>query len=120
VGKSAVARELCGLYRAEVLVADAVQVYRHMDIGANKPTADERAAAPHHLLDLCEPPNDVFTAGDFVRAAAPLVREISGRGRLPLLVGGNTMWTQWLVTGVPDAPKYSTANTTQLPYNAPV
>lgn len=97
VGKSALAQELCLRTPSEVLVADAVQVYRHLDIGANKPSPEERSAAPHHLVDLCSPPEETFTAGDFVRAAVPAVAGVLQRGRLPVFVGGNTMWVQWLV-----------------------
>ena len=97
VGKSALAREVCSRTPSEVLVADAVQVYRRLDIGANKPSAEERAAVPHHLVDVCSPPGETLTAGDFVRTAVPAVAGVLQRGRLPVFVGGNTMWVQWLV-----------------------
>lgn len=107
VGKSAVASRLCATLPSEMLLADAVQVYRHLDIGSNKPRPEEMVSVPHHLVDICEPPFENFTAGEFVRTAVPIVDDIIGRGRLPVFVGGNTMWVQWLMQGTPDAPKGS-------------
>ena len=89
---------------AEIVIADSVQVYRHLDIGSNKPSAQELSDTPHHLVNLREP-CEQFSAGEFVAHAGPVIRDILGRGKVPIVVGGSTMWIQWLVHGTPDAPK---------------
>lgn len=104
VGKSAVARELCKSLDAEIVIADSVQIYRHLDIGSNKPSKTEMHEIPHHLVDICEP-SQIFSCGDFVRRASVIIDEIISRGKVPVVVGGSTMWIQWLVHGIPDAPK---------------
>ena len=57
----------------------------------------------HHLVDILEP-NEYFTAGEFVRRATAAIHDIKARGKLPVIVGGNTMWLKWLIHGTPDAP----------------
>lgn len=106
VGKSSVAMELCQGLGAEIVISDAVQVYSHLDIGSNKPTKEDLELVPHHLLDICHP-SSVMTTGDFYRAATTSVKNILARNKVPVVVGGSTMWVQWLVQGVPDAPKPS-------------
>lgn len=105
-GKSAAAMELVKLIDGEIVIADSVQVYRGLDIGSNKPTRADTELVPHHLLDLYEPSYTV-TAGDFCREAAIIIKDILRRGKVPIVVGGSTMWIQWLVHGIPDAPKAS-------------
>eukprot|EP01039_Chlorochromonas_danica_P002375 gene2375-2607_t len=105
-GKSAAAMELVKLVDGEIVIADSVQVYRGLDIGSNKPTLADTTIVPHHLLDLYEPSTTV-TAGDFCRQAATTIKDILRRGKVPIIVGGSTMWIQWLVHGIPDAPKAS-------------
>ena len=104
VGKSACAVQLCKHIDAEIIIADSVQVYRHLDIGSNKPSAAEMAAIPHHLVNIREP-HETVSSGDFVRLAVPIIFDILSRGKTPIIVGGSTMWLQWLVSGMPDAPK---------------
>jgi tRNA dimethylallyltransferase len=108
VGKSAVAQRLSRMMdgRVELVIADSVQIYRGMDIGANKPTREEMDTIPHHMVDICDP-RDNLSAGDFVNMASPLILSILERGNTPLIVGGSTMWIQWLVKGIPDAPRAS-------------
>ena len=104
VGKSAVAAELCNHMDAEIVLADSVQIYKHLDIGSNKPSKAEMDSVPHHLVNLRDP-HETFSCGDFVRTAAPIIFDILDRGKVPVIVGGSTMWIQWLVHGMPDAPK---------------
>ena len=107
MGKSSLALKLCQELQGEIISVDSVQVYRRLDIGSNKPTAEERALVPHHLLDVLEPnAQEAFTAGDFVREAEAAIDGVLARGRVPVVVGGTSMYTQWLVQGRPDAPKY--------------
>jgi tRNA dimethylallyltransferase len=77
-----------------------------MDIGSNKPTPEEIAATRHHMVDICEP-KQTLSAGEFVLLVTPVIYDILDRGGIPILVGGSTMWLQWLVHGTPDAPKPS-------------
>lgn len=87
-GKSAlamqVARALDGL---EIVVVDSMQVYRGMDVGTAKPTPDDRAAVPHHLLDLADPSED-YTVAQFQQAFRTTLAGVEGRGRRALLVAG--------------------------------
>lgn len=109
VGKSKAARQLCQSGRCEIIIADSVQIYRHLDIGSNKPSAEELAETPHHLVNICDA-HDIYSCGDFVKAAVPIIYDVLNRGKVPVVVGGSTMWLQWLVHGVPDAPKASSVD----------
>jgi tRNA dimethylallyltransferase len=102
-GKSALAIALARALGGEIVNADSLAFYRGLDIGSAKPTLSERAAAPHHLLDVVDPDED-FTAADFARLARPLIAEISARGRLPLVVGGTGLYLRTLVRGLFDGP----------------
>jgi tRNA dimethylallyltransferase len=82
----------------EIIAADCMQVYRGLDIGTGKPSAQERATVPHHLVDICEP-TDTFSAHVFARRAARAAHEIRGRGRLPILVGGTGLYLRAFLTG---------------------
>ena len=90
-GKSAVALALAGLVPAEIVSVDSALVYRGMDIGTAKPTPAERAAAPHHLIDIRDPATP-YSAAEFVRDAQRLIADIRARGRLPVLVGGTMLY----------------------------
>ena len=99
-GKSALAFEAaCRLGEVELVSVDSMQVYRGMDIGTAKPTADERAAVPHHLLDLADPAED-FSVARFQRAATDAIADIESRGRRALLVGGTGLYLRAVVDGL--------------------
>jgi len=86
-GKSALALHLADIFALEVVSADAMMVYRELDIGTAKPTPEERARVPHHLIDVVQP--DVrFSVALYVRLAEQAVAEVLARGKLPLVVGG--------------------------------
>ena len=104
VGKSALALRLCEELHGELVSVDSVQVYRGLEIGANKPSAAERAAVPHHLLDLRDS-DEEYTAGAFYADALRAVDQVLERGKVPVLVGGTSMYLRWLVRGRPEAPK---------------
>jgi tRNA dimethylallyltransferase len=87
----------------EIVSVDSALVYRGMDIGTAKPGAAERAAAPHHLLDLVDPAAS-YSAARFVADARRLIAEIRGRGRWPLLVGGTMLYFKALVDGLDALP----------------
>ena len=79
----------------EIVAVDAMQVYRGMDIGTAKPTAADRAAVPHHAIDLVDPEHD-FTLAEFAAAAGAAIVAVEGRGRLPLLVAGTGLYLRSL------------------------
>lgn len=91
VGKTAVAVALAEQVNGELISADAVAVYRGLDIGAAKPTAAERARVPFHLIDVAEPDDD-FTVTDFATLAEAAISDIRQRGRVPILVGGTGLY----------------------------
>jgi tRNA dimethylallyltransferase len=103
-GKSALAIKLAQhLARqsqpAEILSADSITVYRGFDIGSAKPTEEERGSVPHHLLDLANP-NQGFTAGDFLKAADPLIHGLLSRGTVPIVAGGTGFYLRALLRGM--------------------
>lgn len=98
-GKTAVAVELASRLGGEIVSADARQVYRRLDIGTAKPTAEERARAPHHLVDVVDP-DDAYHAGRFVRDAERALVEIRSRGRRPIVAGGTGLYVRALVRGL--------------------
>jgi tRNA dimethylallyltransferase len=102
-GKTALALAVARRWPVEIVSVDSALVYRGMDIGTAKPDAAERAAAPHHLLDLIEP-EDSYSAARFVADATALVDAIRARGRWPLLVGGTMMYFKALVDGIAEMP----------------
>lgn len=87
----------------EIISVDSALVYRGMDIGTAKPTADERAAVPHHLIDIHDP-LQAYSAAEFVQDATQLMAEIRARGALPLLVGGTMLYFKALFDGIDDMP----------------
>ena len=87
----------------EIISVDSALVYRGMDIGTAKPTAAERAAVPHHLIDIRDP-LQAYSAAEFVQDATRLIAEIRSRGALPLLVGGTMLYFKALLDGIDDMP----------------
>jgi len=104
-GKTGILLELFGgeASQAEVISADSMQVYRGMDIGTAKPSAQERAALPHHLIDIRDP-SQQFNAGDFVRLADEACLQIAGRGKLPVVSGGTGFYLKNFIMGLSEAP----------------
>ena len=103
VGKSAVALELARTLGAEIVSADSMQVYRGMDIGTAKPTAEERALVPHHLIDVCEV-SEVFDAKKFIEMASQAIDSIHARGKKALVVGGTGLYVRVLRHGLFEGP----------------
>jgi tRNA dimethylallyltransferase len=102
-GKTAAALAIARERPAEIISVDSALVYRGMDIGTAKPTADELAAVPHHLIDILDP-LDAYSVAQFRADTLRLVDEISARGKLPLLVGGTMMYFKGLAEGLDDLP----------------
>jgi tRNA dimethylallyltransferase len=102
-GKTALSLELGQRYPLEIISADAMMVYRGMDVGTAKPTPLERAAVPHHLIDLLEPNTD-FSVARWVLEAERAIGDVIARGRIPLVVGGTGFYIRALKEGLPSAP----------------
>ncbi len=98
VGKTALAVQLARDLDGEIVSADSRQVYRGMDIGTAKPTPEERALVPHHLIDIIDPDQE-FTLAEFQERAYVAIQEIATRGRLPFLVGGTGQYVRAVVEG---------------------
>jgi tRNA dimethylallyltransferase len=105
-GKSDWAMRLASELPLEIISVDSAQVYRGLDIGTAKPTAEERERVPHHLLDIRDPA-ETYSAGQFVSDAKRLITEIRTRNRLPLLVGGTMLYLRALLRGIADLPQGS-------------
>jgi tRNA dimethylallyltransferase len=102
-GKTAAALAIARQMPVEIISVDSALVYREMDIGTAKPTAEELASAPHHLIDIIDP-LESYSVMQFREDAIRLVAEIQARGKLPLLVGGTMMYFKGLVDGLDDLP----------------
>jgi tRNA dimethylallyltransferase len=112
-GALAVAAVLARRLPVEIISVDSALVYRGMDIGSAKPTAAERAAVPHHLIDIRDPLY-AYSAAEFVRDATQLIAEIRARGALPLLVGGTMLYFKALIDGIDDMPAADPAVRAQI------
>lgn len=97
-GKTWLAVELAKKYNGEVVSADSMQIYRRMDIGTAKPTAEEMSDIPHHMIDVANPEED-FSAARYVDMAARCVDGILSRGKLPILAGGTGLYIDSLLSG---------------------
>ncbi len=103
VGKSALGLRLAEWLGGEIVSADALQAYRGLDIGTAKPTQEERAVVPHHLIDILEPYED-FSAGEFARRARQVIAEIESRHGMPVVVGGSGLYLRALLDGLSPIP----------------
>ena len=98
-GKTALSLALGERFGGEIVSCDSVAVYRGMDVGSAKPSLEERARLPHHLIDVADP-DEPFTAGEYSRQARAALREIAGRGRLPIVTGGTGLYLRALTEGL--------------------
>lgn len=99
VGKTDLALDLARRFKGEIVNADSRQVYRYMDIGTAKPTVEELAAVPHHLIDVVDP-DEEFTLATYQRLAYATLADIRGRGNLPFLVGGSGLYVWAVIEGL--------------------
>jgi len=102
-GKTALSLALAERFGGEIVSCDSVAVYRGMDLGTAKPTREERARVPHHLIDMAEP-DEPFTAGAYSRAARAALKEIPARGRMPIVTGGTGLYLRALTEGLFPGP----------------
>ena len=103
-GKTALSLELAARFGGEIVSCDSVAVYRGMDLGSAKPLPQERARAPHHLIDVADP-NQPMTAGEYSRLARAALHKIAGRGRLPIVTGGTGLYLRALTEGLFAGPQ---------------
>src|SRR5688500_9762413 len=102
-GKSALGLTLAGHYDGEIINCDSTAVYRGFDIGTDKLAPEQQRGIPHHLIDIADP-TEVYTAAQFARDAERTIRDIHGRGRLPILVGGTGFYFRALTRGLFPGP----------------
>ena len=102
-GKSALALSLAGRHGGEIINCDSTAVYRGFDIGTDKVSEDGRRGIPHHLIDIADP-TEVYTAAQFARDAARVIRDIHARGKLPILAGGTGFYYRALTRGLFPGP----------------
>lgn len=102
-GKTAAALALAEQLPVEIISVDSALVYRGMDIGTAKPSAEERARVPHHLIDILDP-SASYSAARFVREASDCVQAVHARGRVPLLVGGTMLYFKAWLEGLDELP----------------
>jgi len=98
-GKTALSLALAERFGGEIVSCDSVAVYRGMDLGTAKPSIEERARVPHHLIDVVDP-DETFTAGEYSRQARAALREIAARGKLPIVTGGTGLYLRALTEGL--------------------
>ncbi len=98
-GKTALSLRLAEFFNGEIISCDSVAVYRGMDLGSAKPTPEERAQAPHHLIDVANP-DQPYTAGAYSRAARAALHEIAARHHLPIVTGGTGLYLRTLTEGL--------------------
>jgi len=112
-GKSALAIALAQALNGEIISVDSALVYKGMDIGTAKPSHEERADIPHHLLDILDP-SESFSTGQFRTQALTLMADITRRGKLPILVGGTMLYFNALTNGLATLPKADASIRSQL------
>lgn len=103
-GKTALSIALAEAMDGEIVCVDSAQVFRGLDVGTAKPTAEEQARVPHHLIDVIEP-DQQWSAAEYARAADRTIASIRERNKIPILCGGTGLWLRALVHGIFEAPE---------------
>jgi tRNA dimethylallyltransferase len=99
IGKTALSLTIAEQFQCEIISMDSMQVYRHMDIGTAKASAEERAQVPHYLIDICDP-DEQYNAARFVSDALDAINDITTRGKVPLITGGTGLYLSALLNGL--------------------
>ncbi len=102
VGKTSVAIRAARAFNGEIIGADSMQIYRHMDIGTAKPTIDEQAQVPHHMIDIADP-DEFFDAACYARMARASICDLIQAGKLPVVAGGTGLYIKALLSGLSPA-----------------
>ena len=103
-GKTTLSVALAKAFDGEIINADSMQIYKNLDVGTAKPSTEERQGIPHYLLDFLEPEMP-YSVADFTAAADPLIRKLTARGKLPVVVGGTGLYITSLLNGMNFAPE---------------
>ena len=112
-GKTALAVELAKNYNGEVISCDSMQIYKRMDIGTAKPTAEEMQGVPHHMLGVAEPHED-FSVSRYCEMADPILQDILARGKTAIIAGGTGLYMDSLMKGNDFAPTPATGHRERL------
>jgi tRNA dimethylallyltransferase len=104
VGKTGASILMARELGTEIISADSMQIYRHMDIGTEKPSPSELSAVPHHMIDIVEPTED-FSAGRFLMMARPVIEGLLSEGKVPLVVGGTGLYLRAMTRGLFEGPE---------------
>jgi tRNA dimethylallyltransferase len=107
-GKTTLSVALGKQFDGEIVSCDSVAVYRGLEIGSAKPSAEQRQLVPHHLLDVASP-DAFYTAGDYAREARAAIADIAGRGKIPIVTGGTGLYLRALLQGLFAGPQRSAA-----------
>jgi tRNA dimethylallyltransferase len=103
VGKTGISILLAKELDTEIIGADAMQIYRHMDIGTAKPTPEERATITHHMIDIIDPRSS-FSAGKYIAAVTPIIERLCKEGKIPIIVGGTGLYIKAMTRGIFSGP----------------
>lgn len=103
VGKTALSLLLARTLNTEIISADSMQIYRHMDIGTAKPSKEERQAVRHHMIDIVDP-WESFSTGEYVTRVVPVIEGLHNQGKIPLVVGGTGLYIRAMTRGIFSGP----------------
>lgn len=103
VGKTGASILLAQALDTEIISADSMQIYRGMDIGTAKPSIEERAGVPHHMLDIVDPSRS-FSTGQFIQAVSGIIGDLHTRGKVPVIVGGTGLYIKAITRGIFSGP----------------
>lgn len=103
VGKTGVSILLAQHLRTEIISADSMQIYRHMDIGTAKPSHSEREIVKHHMIDIADP-SESFSTGKYISLVIPIIDELHQKGKTPLIVGGTGLYIKAMTRGIFSGP----------------
>jgi tRNA dimethylallyltransferase len=103
VGKTGASILLAKAMDTEIISADSMQIYRHMDIGTAKPTRDEMSGVKHHMIDIAEP-SETFSAGKYIEHVVPIVEDLHKKGKIPIVVGGTGLYIKAMTRGLFSGP----------------
>jgi len=103
VGKTGVSILLARELKTEIISADSMQIYRHMDIGTAKPATEERALIRHHMIDIADP-WEAFSTGKYIAAVVPVIEHLHRNGKIPIIVGGTGLYIKAMTRGMFSGP----------------
>ncbi len=103
VGKTGASILLAQALGTEIISADSMQIYRHMDIGTAKPSREEMSAVRHHMIDIVEP-SETFSTGKYIEQVVPIIEGLHGQGKIPIVVGGTGLYIKAMTRGIFSGP----------------